>query len=265
MKSLENRVAVVTGASSGIGREIASSLAREGAKVVIADLREQPRQEGFEGADALPTAGAILSEGGDASFIPCDVTDYEQVAGAVKYAVETFGKLDIFVNNAGLIPTRKLLHECTEDEWELSLGVNAKGTFFGIKAAVTQFLAQDSEGVIINLVSTGGLQGHPYVSVYNAAKGAAAQLTKCAAVEYGPKRIRINGICPTNVATALMRDTFDNDEASEAFVSSLPLQRWGKPSDIASLAVFLAGDGSSFIQGALIPVDGGEILGRYSV
>lgn len=265
MKRLEGRVAVVTGASSGIGREIALTYAREGASVVVSDIRDHPRTEGFEGTEALSTVDAIVADGGAATFVTCDVSSAEQVAAVVSAAVDTYGRLDILVNNAGVIPGRMLLHEFTEADWDLSFAVNAKGTFFGLQSAVRQFLKQGNGGVVVNIVSTGGLQGHPGVSVYNAAKGAAAQLTKCAAVEYGPEQIRVNGICPTNVQTALMRDSYDNKEGSEAFTSTLPLQRWGKTSDIASLALFLASDESSFIHGALIPVDGGEILGRYSV
>ncbi|GAA2074343.1 SDR family oxidoreductase [Aeromicrobium tamlense] len=265
MDRIKGRVAVVTGSSSGIGRQIAMTYAREGAKVVVSDLNEAPRAEGYEGSEAATTVEAIRQAGGEASFVRCDVTSKAEIDALVDHAVETYGRLDVFVNNAGMLPARKLLHEYTEAEWEISVGVNAKGTFFGMQAAVRQFLSQGNGGVIVNIVSTGGLQGHPGVSVYNAAKGAAAQLTKCAAVEYGPEQIRINGICPTNVQTALMRDSYDNPESSEAFTSTLPLQRWGRPTDIADLALFLASDESSFIHGALVPIDGGEILGRYSV
>lgn len=265
MDRLKDRVAVVTGSSSGIGRAIALQYARERAKVVVSDVREFPRPEGFEGEDSRSTADVIIAEGGVAHFVQCDVTSKQQVDAVVESAVREYGRLDVFVNNAGILPSRKLLHEYSEADWDLSFAVNAKGTFFGMQSAVRQFLSQGDGGVIVNIVSTGGLQGHPGVSVYNAAKGAAALLTKCGAVEYGPQQIRINGICPTNVVTALMRESFDNEDGNAAFRSTLPLQRWGQTSDIASLATFLASDESSFIHGALVPIDGGETLGRYSV
>jgi NAD(P)-dependent dehydrogenase (short-subunit alcohol dehydrogenase family) len=168
-------------------------------------------------------------------------------------------------NNAGIYRGGKLLHEFTEEDLDACFNVNVKGTFFGTQEAVKQFLEQGDGGNIINLVSTAGLGGHPKQVVYNASKGAQANLTRCAAIEYGEKGIRVNGICPTYAKTALTRALFDDKDFDAAFAESVPLKRWGEVEDIAQLAVFLASDESSYIHGDLVRVDGGETLSRYSV
>lgn len=186
---LENKVAIVTGASSGLGRKIAQFYGREGAKVVVSDIREDPLPGGFD-EDERTTVDSITSDGGTASFVRADVTELSEVAA---------------------------------------------------------------------------LRGGPRQSVYNMSKGAQALLTKCLAVEYGHEGIRVNGICPTYAKTALTRELFDDLEFMRNFEQIIPLQRWGEAEDVANLAVFLASDESSYIHGALIPVDGGEIVSRFSV
>jgi NAD(P)-dependent dehydrogenase (short-subunit alcohol dehydrogenase family) len=265
MARLQGKVVVVTGASSGFGRGIAKACAAEGAKVVVSDVHEKPNPGGFEDDAALTTVQAIEKAGGHAKYVDCDVTKSDQVANLVAAAVRAFGRLDVMVNNAGVYRNGKRLHEFTEAELDVCFDVNAKGTFFGAQEAVKQFLAQGEGGVIINLVSTAGLQGHPSQSVYNISKGAQANLTRCLAIEYGKDKIRVNGICPTYAKTSLTRELFDDKDFDREFTESIPLKRWGEVEDIAQLAVFLASGESSYIHGDLIKVDGGETLCRYSV
>ena len=262
---LKDKVAVITGASSGFGRSIARSYADEGAKVVVSDIREEPLPGGFEEDLDRTTVDVITSKGGTATFVKADVTKQAEVAALIKAAVDTYGRLDIMFNNAGVYRGGKLTHEFTEADLDACYSVNAKGSFFGAQEAVKQFLAQGDGGVIINLVSTAGLGGHPRQSVYNMSKGAQATLTRVLAIEYGHEGIRVNGICPTYAKTALTRELYDDMEFMRTFAESVPLKRWGEAEDIANLAVFLASDESSYIHGALIPIDGGETLSRYSV
>lgn len=262
---LEGRTAIVTGGASGFGRGIALAFAREGAKVVIGDLREEPLAGGFEEAPDLTTVAAIRKEGGEARFVPCNVTRQAEVSRLVEETVATFGRLDIMMNNAGIYRGGKLAHEFGDEDLEACWQVNVKGTWYGCQEAVRAFLRQGGGGNIINLVSTAGLQGHPKQSVYNISKGAQANLTRCFAIEYGHEKIRVNGICPTYAKTALTRELFDDKEYDSFFVESIPLKRWGEVDDVANLAVFLASDESSYLHGTLVRIDGGETLCRYSV
>lgn len=262
---LAGKVAVVTGAASGFGRAISIAYAREGAKVVVSDLHEKPLSGGFEAHGDTTTVQEIEAAGGQAVFMHCDVTEEKQVIDLVARGVAKYGRLDIMFNNAGIYRAGKLAHEFTDEDLEACWKVNLKGTWYGCQEAVRTFLRQGGGGNIINLVSTAGLQGHPKQAVYNISKGAAANLTRCFAIEYGHEKIRVNGICPTYAKTAMTRALFDDKSFDDAFVESIPLKRWGERDDIASLAVFLASDESSYIHGALIPIDGGETLCRYSV
>lgn len=265
MARLQDKVVVVTGASSGFGRGIAKACAAEGAKVVVSDVHENPNTGGFEDDSDLSTVQAIEKAGGTATYVTCDVTDSRQVDALVAEAVRAFGRLDVLVNNAGIYRNGKRLHEFDVADLDVCYEVNVKGTFFGAQSAIRQMLAQGDGGVIINLVSTAGLQGHPNQSVYNISKGAAANLTRCLAIEYGKDGIRVNGICPTYAKTSLTRELFDDKDFDQVFTESIPLKRWGEVDDIANLAVFLASDESSYIHGDLIKIDGGETLCRYSV
>jgi NAD(P)-dependent dehydrogenase (short-subunit alcohol dehydrogenase family) len=265
MNRLKDKVATVTGAGSGFGRAIAIAFAAEGAKVVCSDIRREADAKGFEEDMKLPTDEVIRNAGGQSHYLKCDVTKLDDVKALVKGTVDKFGRLDVLVNNAGIYRGGKLLHEFTEEELDVCYNVNVKGTFFGAQEAIKQFLKQGKGGNIINIVSTAGLGGYPNQSVYNTSKGAAANLTRSLAVEYGRDNIRVNGICPTYCKTALTRAFYDNKDFDKMFVESIPLKRWGEAKDVADLAVFLASDESSYIHGDLIKLDGGEQLSRYSV
>ncbi len=262
---LKNRVAVVTGASSGFGRAIAIAYAREGAKVVVGDLQPTPLAGGFEDTPQKTTVDEIRAAGGQAEFVRCDVTNRGEVQTMLKTATDRFGGLDIMFNNAGVYRGGKMFHEFTDDEFDACWNVNVRGTWIGAQEAIKVFLKQGRGGNMINLVSTAGLQGHPKQSVYNISKGGQANLTRCLAIEYGRDKIRVNGICPTYAKTALTRALFDDKDFDNFFVESIPLRRWGESKDVADLAVFLASDESSYIHGDLIRLDGGETLCRYSV
>jgi len=262
---LQSKVAIITGGSSGFGRASAVRFAAEGAKVVIADIKMEANPGGFEAHQDQTVFDEIKANGGEATFIRCDVTKAADVAAMVSEAVATYGRLDIMFNNAGIYRFGKLAHEFTEEDLDACWNINLKGTWFGSQEAVKQFRKQGGGGNIINLVSTAGLQGHPRQSVYNISKGAQANLTRCLAIEYGHEGIRVNGICPTYCKTSMARHLFDDEAFRNTFSQSVPLQRWGEMSDVANLAVFLASDESSYIHGDLIRIDGGETLCRYSV
>jgi NAD(P)-dependent dehydrogenase (short-subunit alcohol dehydrogenase family) len=265
MGRLEGKVIVVTGASSGFGRGMSLAFAQEGAKVIASDIHEEANTGGFEADSSITTVQEIDKNGGQAVYIQSDVTNAGQVDDLIASAVNTYGQLDVMVNNAGVYRRDKRIHEFSAEDLYACFDVNCKGSFFGAQSAVKQFLTQGDGGTIINLVSTAGLQGHPWQSVYNISKGAQAQLTRCLAIEYGKDGIRTNGICPTFAKTSLTRTLYDDKSFDEAFVESVPLKRWGEVDDVASLAVFLASEESSYIHGDLIRIDGGETLCRYSV
>ncbi|MFV0458861.1 MAG: SDR family NAD(P)-dependent oxidoreductase [Actinomycetales bacterium] len=266
---LAGKVVIITRAS-GFGRESARLFAEHGASIVVADLLDKPLAKGFETDLDTPTAELIRAKGGQAIQVTCDVTKKTEVDAAVATAVDAFGRLDVMFNNAGIYRGGSLIDGFSEQDLDACFAVNAKGTFFGIQSAVAQFRRQEPDahgmrGSILNLVSTAGLQGHPMQSVYNASKGAQANLTRCAAIEYGHEGIRVNGICPTYAKTALTRDLYEDMAFMREFAESVPLKRWGEVEDVASLALYLASDESSYIHGDLIRVDGGETLCRYSV
>ncbi|NIF52241.1 SDR family oxidoreductase [Burkholderia sp. Ax-1724] len=265
MSRLKDKVAIVTGASSGFGRGIALAFAAEGAKVVVSDIHEEPNKGGFEGNAQFTTVGAIREAGGQATYVSCNVTKQNEVANLVQEAVRVYGGLDVIVNNAGIYRAGKLAHEFAVEDLDACFDVNVRGTWFGCQEAIKVFLRQGRGGNIVNIVSTAGLQGHPNQSVYNISKGAAANLTRCLAIEYGRDKIRVNGICPTYAKTSLTRALFDDKDFDKVFTDAIPLKRWGEVEDIANLAVFLASDESSYIHGDLVRIDGGETLCRFSV
>jgi len=263
--NLTGKVVVITGASTGLGRGIALKLASEGARLVIGDISEASNPKGFDEQPELTTAQLIVERGGQSIFQHCDVTRSQDLSALVQAATQHFGRIDIMINNAGVYRDGKLIHEFSEQELDLCLNVNVKGTFFGAQAAIKAFLSQGGGGNIINLVSTAGLGGHPWQSVYNISKAAQANMTRCLAIEYGHEGIRVNGICPTYAKTALTRALMEQPGYVDDFAETIPLKRWGEIDDVADLAVFLASERSSYIHGALLRIDGGETLSRYSV
>jgi NAD(P)-dependent dehydrogenase (short-subunit alcohol dehydrogenase family) len=243
---VEGKVAIVTGAGSGIGWAAARLFAAEGANVVCADIsgREQ---------DIAETIGDA------AVAVHVDVAHSADVAGMIDTAVERFGKLDVLFNNAGFGGPHLPLPEVDEAVFDALIAVNLKGVFLGIKFGITAML-QSGGGSIVNTASAAGIVGWKGLSVYAAAKGGVVQMTKSAALDFAQSGVRINAICPGMTWTGLAGGEPDSAPPSGAHLPQ-PMGRWGLPQELAAAALFLASDESSFITGAAIPVDGGYAAG----
>lgn len=257
MKRLEDKVAIVTGASSGFGRAIAKAFGAEGAKVVCSDMRPEARDGGYESDINIPTDEAIRKAGGEAIFVKCDVTKVGEVKALVEAAVKEYGKLDIMMPNAGVFAGMGKIHEKTEEQYDFTMNVNLRGVWNADQQAIIQFLKQGKGGKVINMVSIGGLIGLANEPAYCASKGAAANLTRQLAVDYGLDGITVNGICPNFANTAMCRPYYEQDDIKTYLEQVTPIGRWATAEDVAKLAVFLASSDADYITGALIPVDGG--------
>jgi NAD(P)-dependent dehydrogenase (short-subunit alcohol dehydrogenase family) len=250
---LRDKVVVVTGGASGIGRAIATLFAREGAKVVIGDVTEMPLEGG------PPTREVIAAEGGTVRFRRCDVAVWQDVAALVGDAVTAFGRLDVMVNNAAIRGEGRPLLETSEADWDRVMAVNAKGVFFGCKAAVVQFLAQDPvnevRGRIVNISSQHGMVAAPGKIAYGTGKAAAAYITKQVAVDYAKQGIVCNAVAPGRILTG--RPAGAGTDAMEYSVMRTPMPRLGRPMDVAQAALFLASDEATYLTGHNLLVDGG--------
>jgi NAD(P)-dependent dehydrogenase (short-subunit alcohol dehydrogenase family) len=247
---LDKKVALITGATSGIGRATALLFAREGAAVAVVGRSER---RGHQVVEEIEVAG------GRSSFFASDVRLADDWRRAVDRTVETFGRLDILFNNAGVFYPNTIL-DCSEEEWDATLDVNLKGTFLMSKYALPDMISQGG-GVIINNSSGWGIVGGDKAASYCAAKGAVVLLTKAMAIDHGRQGIRVNCICPGDVDTPMLvddarqREMVWEDYLAEA--ADRPLGRIGKPEEIARAALFLASEDSSFMTGAALVVDGG--------
>lgn len=257
MAKLEGKVAIVTGASSGFGRAIAKAFAEEGARIVCSDLKPDALKGGYETDIATPTHEAIRKAGGEAIFVKCDVTKVKEVKACVDAAVKTYGRLDIMMANAGVFTRMSKIHETTEEEYDFTMGVNIKGVWNADQQGIARFLEQGQGGKVINLVSIGGLVGLANEPAYCASKGAAANLTRQLAIDYGPDKITVNGICPNYAPTAMCRPYYEDPVVKKFVEDVTPLGRWVLAEEIAKLAVFLASSDADFITGSLITIDGG--------
>jgi len=247
---LDNKVAIITGAATGIGQAIAITMAREGASVVV-DYVGKP-------GTADDTIHQIESAGGKALAVEADVSQPDQVANLIGSAVSTFGKLDIFVNNAGI----EYKHPITEfplDQWNKIIAVNLTGPFLCIQAAARQMIAQGGAGRIINISSVHQDLPMPTNAPYCASKGGLRMLMRTVAVELGPHGITVNNIGPGAVYTPIDADVQANPEMEKALMAEIPLGRWGQPVEIANLAVFLASDDAAYITGSTYYIDGGML------
>ncbi|WP_227134721.1 SDR family oxidoreductase [Halorubellus salinus] len=249
---LAEKVAVVTGASSGIGRAIALGFANHGASVVVADLREEPRGEGG------PTHELIRDRGGTAEYVECDVTDVADLAVAVE-AATTLGGIDVMVNNAGIGESTPVL-EVTEADFERTMAVNAKGVFFGSQVAAREMVA-DGGGSIVNLSSEAGIVGVGGFVPYSASKGAVRVMSYALADALGGDGIRVNAIHPGIIETAMTTEDVPQvgTARDDQYLASIPLARFGQPSDVADAAVFLASDMSRYVTATSLVVDGGML------
>jgi len=248
MGKIDGKVAIITGAAAGIGKATAVLFAQEGAKVVVADVMDELGEE---------TVKMINDSGGKAVFVHTDVSKAEDVHCMVKTAVDTYGRLDIVFNNAGIEGPSIDTANYPEDVFDKVVAVNLKGVWHGIKYAVPELL-KNGGGCIINTSSVAGLVAFAGLSAYNATKGGIIQLTKTAAIEYAKQNIRVNCIAPGVIETAMVdRVLKGQPEAKAAFIQIEPVGRFGKPEEVAKAALFLASEDSSFITGTVLIVDGG--------
>lgn len=250
MGKLDGKVAIVTGAASGIGLATAKLFAVEGARVIVADWENDPGRH---------VVTEIKSAGGEAEFIRVDVSDHEDVQAMVNETVAQFGGLDIIFNNAGVEGEQAPTGDCTLDNWHRVIGINLTGVFLGMKYAIPEMLKRGG-GSIINNASVAGIVGFMGIPAYSASKGGVIQLTKTAALEYATQGIRVNAICPGVILTPMVeRFLGGSADVQKAFEAMEPVGHFGTPEDIAQMALFLAGDDSKFCTGAPFIVDGGFV------
>jgi NAD(P)-dependent dehydrogenase (short-subunit alcohol dehydrogenase family) len=253
---LSGKVALVTGAAQGIGLACAQAFAREGAKVLLADLSEDVGRR-----EVLKLRAGNFT----ASFAACDVSRKDQVESAIRSAVDEFGQLDILVANAGIVHAAEFL-DLEEKDFDRVLSVNLKGVFLAGQAAARQMVKQGKGGSIINMSSVNAVLAIPNQVPYVVSKGAINQLTKVMSVALASKGIRVNGIGPGTILTELARTAvLGNKEAERKILSRTPLGRMGEPAEVAQVAVFLASDESSYLTGQTIYPDGGRLALNYTV
>lgn len=247
----EGKVSLVTGGGSGIGRATALAFAREGAKVIVADVSEQGGKE---------TVQMIEQAGGDAIFIRTDVSDRIEVMEMVNKAIEVYSRIDCAVNNAGVEGMLVNISDYPEEMWNRVIGVNLTGVWLCMKYEIPQMLKQGG-GVIINMASVFGMVGLANASAYIASKHGVVGLTKAAAIEYSAKGIRVNAVCPGFIETPMLMERSlkagENPEVYQQIASLHPIGRLGKPEEIAETVLWLCSDGASFVTGHSMVADGG--------
>lgn len=250
MAKLENKIAVVTGAASGMGKAIAKLYAQEGAKVVVADYN-------FEGAEAV--VKEITEANGQAIPMSVNVADGNAVNKMIEDTVSEYGGLDILVNNAGVMDNFEPVGEIKDEDWDRIFDINTKGVMRAMRKAVNYWMDNDKAGVIVNTISTGGISGAHAGATYGASKHAVVGLTKNTAYMYAKKNIRVNGIAPgavaTNISSGITNPSKLGTERLQGVQGIIP--KVGQPEEVAEAALFLASEDSSFINGVVLPVDGG--------
>jgi NAD(P)-dependent dehydrogenase (short-subunit alcohol dehydrogenase family) len=246
---LDGKVALITGAGSGIGQATSRIFAREGAKLVLADVVE-------EGGNR--TLKMVQDLGAEAIFVTCDVSKWSDVEGAVNKAVQTYGRIDCAFNNAGIEGKGGNTHECTQENWDRVMAIDLTGVWLCMKAEIAQMLKQGGNGAIVNTSSGAGLAGVRGMPAYVAAKHGVAGLTRAAALEYGRQNMRINAVCPGPIRTPMMGRLLQNrPDAEQRFARSEPLKRLGEPEEIGEAVAWLCSDRASYVTGLPMPVDGG--------
>jgi NAD(P)-dependent dehydrogenase (short-subunit alcohol dehydrogenase family) len=246
--SFENKVALVTGAGSGMGLATAQAFAEAGAAVVLADINEQ----------AIRSAAEELIAGGHRALaVRCNVADEAEVAAMVAQTVSTFGRLDAAFNNAGVMPPAVETADASGEDFDRVTAINLRGVWNCMKYELRQMREQGS-GAIVNCSSIGGLIGNPGRAIYHASKHGVIGLTKSAALEYAARGIRINAVCPGTIETPMVADMMAKESVTTAdFQRDLPIGRLGRPEEIAAAVLWLCSDGASFVIGHALAVDGG--------
>lgn len=245
-----NKVILITGAGSGIGRVTAYAFAEQGGTVIVSDINEKGGNE---------TVAHITETGGNAHFIRANVAKYEEVEQLIRQTVAQFGQLDIAINNAGIGSMPARTTDTTLADWDRVMAVNASGVFYCMKLEIEQMLKQGS-GVIVNTASIAGLRGLPNNVAYSASKHAVVGMTKTAAMEYARHNIRINALCPVFTVTPLFNpEQMDKYSAgiSDKLKKLIPMKRFADPSEMAKTTLWLCSDQASFVTGHAMPVDGG--------
>ncbi|WP_026674643.1 SDR family NAD(P)-dependent oxidoreductase [Alkalihalobacterium bogoriense] len=246
---LEGKVAIITGASSGIGRATAFRFAEEGAKLVLTDIKIDQGQQ---------LQQTLTNDGYDALFVKADVTNETEIQQVVNKTISQFGRIDILFNNAGIGNEEKRLVDMKSEEWDKVINVNLKSIFLGMKYVIPEMMKQTG-GSIINTSSLLGIKGKKYVAPYNASKAGVLTLTKNAALEYGEQNIRVNAIAPGVIDTPIIDEWRKHPEKWNIISRANALRRLGTPIEVANVVVFLASKESSFITGTTIMVDGGGL------
>ncbi|MCT2401087.1 SDR family NAD(P)-dependent oxidoreductase [Novosphingobium mangrovi (ex Huang et al. 2023)] len=246
---LQDKVCVITGAGSGMGRAMAQLFHAEGAKLVLADISGMQDE-------------VAASLGADAVGVHCDVSSEADVQAMIAVAENTFGRLDVLCNNAGFGGPMAPLHTQTSETWDKVHATNIKGAFLGMKYGIISML-KSGGGAIVNTTSASGVVGWKHHSVYGAAKAGVNQLTKTAALDYSDKNIRVNAIAPGTMWTGLVEasQTHAEPPAEYPVLAGIPMGRWGLARDIANAALYLASDEAAYVTGVVLPVDGGYCIG----
>jgi NAD(P)-dependent dehydrogenase (short-subunit alcohol dehydrogenase family) len=249
---LQNKVALITGGTTGIGRDTAILFAKNGAKVVVSGRRET---EGNE------TINLVRAAGGDGLFVKSDVSKSADVQSLIQKTVEKFGRLDLAFNNAGIEGQWKPIIEQSEEDWDSVVNINLKGTWLCLKYEIRQMFKQGSPGAIVNMSSVAGLMGSAGAAIYVASKHGVIGLTRNAALECAAKNIRVNAVCPAVIETAMADRAFADPQVNKRVLALHPLGRFGKPIEIAEAVLWLCSDKSSFMTGHYITLDGGMLAG----
>jgi NAD(P)-dependent dehydrogenase (short-subunit alcohol dehydrogenase family) len=249
---LQGKVGLVTGGTSGIGRDTAILFAKAGAKVVVAGRREMEGKE---------TVELIHAVGGDGLFVKADVSKAAEVNALVQRTVERFGRLDIAFNNAGIEGRWLPITEQSEEDWDHTIDINLKGVWLCLKYEIRQMLKQGDGGAIVNMASAAGLMGLAGAATYSASKHGVIGLTKSAALENARSGIRVNVVCPAVIETPMADRAYENPEINKFVLGLHPIGRFGKPGEVSEAVVWMCSEGASFMTGQSLVLDGGLLAG----